>query len=114
VQRDLFDLQPEHDFLLGKEVTQMSRFLNRCRWLFYLFLFTNLFLWSPGYQVPAAAPTLLNQLIYYSFPCVLLSQLAWKRACLRIYKTLIKNYPTVLSEEDKSIKEILDSLKEQH
>ena len=114
LQRDLFDLQPERDFLLGAEVKRLTLYLERFRWLCFLFFIADYAWFSPGYRVPAAPPTLLNLLIYCFFPFILLSQLAWKGASLRIYKTLIKNYPTVLSEEDKSLKEILDSLKEQH
>ena len=114
LQRDLFDLQPERDFLLGAKVKRLTLYLERCRWLCFLFLLADCIWLSPGYQVPAAPPTLLNLLIYCFFPFILLSQLAWKAASLRIYKTLITNYPTVLSEEDKSIKEILDSLTAQH
>lgn len=111
LQRDLFDLQPERDFLIGAKVRRWSLYLDRCRWLFFLFLLADAIWLSPGYQVPAAPPTLLNTLIYCFFPFILLSQLGWKGACLRIYKMLIKNYPKILTEEDKSIKEILDSLK---
>jgi hypothetical protein len=113
-QRDLFDLDLRRDFLLGRQVGRFHLYLRRFEWGSYFFLLADMYLWSPGYHLPPVPPTLLNEIIYYSFPCVMLLRLAWQRASLHIYKTLIKDYPTTLSEEDQSLKEILDGLKQQH
>lgn len=113
-QRDLFDLDLRRDFLLGKQVGRVHLYLRRFEWCCYFFLMVDDVWWSPGFHSPAAPPTLLNEIMYFIFPFILLLRLAGQKAIQRIYKTLVKDYPTILSEEDQGLKEILDGLKQQH
>ena len=105
------------NLLGGKQFGFVSAYATGLQVLYVLFIWTAIFI-SPGFWnspadgMPAAAATLLNQIIFYSFPLMVVLDLSWIRTRQKMLGNLWKNYPEILSE-NRTIKEILADRKQE-